>query len=104
MSVLKEKAKQLNKKSVMRAVVIALFAVLAVYCSFSLLNNYADISRLKANAAEAQAQYEMQMTENEKLKAILSSDNMDDYIEQKAREKGYAKDGEIVFYDISSSK
>ena len=25
----------------------------------------------------------------------------DEYIEQKAREKGYVKDGEIVFYDIS---
>ena len=28
----------------------------------------------------------------------------DEYIEQKAREKGYAKEGEIVFYNISGSK
>ena len=83
---------------------IALFAGLVVYCSFSLLKNYADISRLKAQAADCDTQYEQQINENEKIKAILDSDNKDEYIEQKAREKGYAKDGEMVFYDISSSK
>ena len=42
--------------------------------------------------------------ENDEIKAIVNSDNKDDYIEQKAREKGYAKEGETVYYDISSSK
>ena len=50
------------------------------------------------------AQYEKQIDDNEKVRAILNSKNKDEYIEQKAREKGYAKEGEIVFYNISSSK
>ena len=35
--------------------------------------------------------------------AIDDSDNKDEYIEQKAREKGYVKSDEIVFYDVSGS-
>ena len=48
--------------------------------------------------------YRWKVNENDKIRAILSSDNKDEYIEQKAREKGYAKEGEIVFYDISSNR
>ena len=33
----------------------------------------------------------------------MDSDDRDAYIEQKAREKGYVKSDEIVFYDISGS-
>ncbi len=101
---MKSKSLKLNKKAVIRLAVMALVALLAVYCAFTLLSNYSDISRLKAQAADVNAQYEQQVNENDKVKAILSSDNKDEYIEQKAREKGYAKEGEIVFYDISSSK
>lgn len=101
---MKSKSLKLNKKAVIRLAVMALVALLAVYCAFTLLSNYSDISRLKAQAADVNAQYEQQVMENDKVKAILSSDNKDEYIEQKAREKGYAKEGEIVFYDISSSK
>ncbi len=95
---------KLNKKNAARLSVMALVVVLAVYCAFTLLSNYSDISRLKTQAAKVNAQYEQQVNENDKIRAILSSDNKDEYIEQKAREKGYAKEGEIVFYDISSSK
>ena len=101
---MKSKSLKLNKKAVIRLAVMALVALLAVYCAFTFLSNYSDISRLKAQAADVNAQYEQQVNENDKVKAILSSDNKDEYIEQKAREKGYAKEGEIVFYDISSSK
>ena len=95
---------KLNKKNAARLSVMALVVVLAVYCAFTLLSNYSDISRLKTQAAKVNAQYEQQVNENEKIRAILSSDNKDEYIEQKAREKGYAKEGEIVFYDISSNR
>ena len=101
---MKQKAFKINKQSAIKAALAILIAGLVIYCSFSLLNNYADISRLKAQAADYDAQYEQQLNENEKVKAILESDDKDAYIEQKAREKGYAKDGEMVFYDISSSK
>ena len=101
---MRERAKKLNKKSWIRIVAAGLFTVLAVYCAFSLLSNAADISRLKAKAADYEQVYNQQINENDKIKAILESDNKDEYIEQKAREKGYVKDGEMVFYDISSSK
>ncbi|MBR6392474.1 MAG: septum formation initiator family protein [Eubacterium sp.] len=95
---------KLNKKNAARLSVMALIVVLAVYCAFTLLSNYSDISRLKTQAAKVNAQYEQQVNENDKIRAILNSDNKDEYIEQKAREKGYAKEGEIVFYDISSNR
>ena len=95
---------KLNKKNAARLSVMALIVVLAVYCAFTLLSNYSDISRLKTQAAKVNTQYEQQVNENDKIRAILNSDNKDEYIEQKAREKGYAKEGEIVFYDISSNR
>jgi len=101
---LKAKAKTINKKSIIRVVLIGVVAALMLYAAFTLFSNYADISRLRAQAAEYNAEYTQQLEENEKIRAILDSDNFDDYIEQKAREKGYAGDGEMVFYDISSSK
>ena len=101
---MKERVRNINKKSAIKYLVAVLFAALVIYCSISLINNYSDISRLKAQASDADAKYEQQIEDNEKIKAILDSDNKDEYIEQKAREKGYAKDGETVFYDISSSK
>lgn len=101
---MKQKVKGINQKTLIKGAVIIVLAALVLYCSFTLVSNYADISRLKAQAVEYEAEYNRQVEENEKVKAILDSDNMDDYIEQKAREKGYAKDDEMVFYDISSSK
>lgn len=101
---MKKNIKSINQKSLIKAAIIFAFAVLVAYCSCTLISNYSDISRLKAQAVEYEEEYNQQVAENEKVKAILDSDNMDDYIEQKAREKGYAKDDEVVFYDISSSK
>lgn len=102
--VLKTMNQPMDKKSRINIVVGIAMALMLVFCSFSLVRNAADINRLKAQAAEYQMQCEQQLHENEKIKVILHSDNKDDYIEQKAREKGYVKDGEMVFYDISSSK
>ena len=101
---LKAKIKQLDKKTSAKYLMIALFIIVAIYCSVVLVGNYSDISKLKAQAAEDKVKYEQQVDENEKIEAVLNSKNKDSYIEKKAREKGYAKDGEIVFYDISSSK
>jgi cell division protein FtsB len=102
---MKQKAlKQLKSKSLYKIILWIAFGVLVVYCALTLFSNTADISRLNAQAAECDSQYEQQLDENDKIKAILDSDSKDEYIEQKAREKGYVKDGETVFYDISSSK
>jgi cell division protein FtsB len=102
---MKQKAKQqLKSKSLYKIIFWVLFGALIIYCTFTLFSNAADISRLNAQAAECDSQYEQQLDENDKIKAILDSDSKDEYIEQKAREKGYVKEGETVFYDISSSK
>lgn len=96
--------KEISKKSIFKIVFAFLFIALTAYCAVTLASNYADISRLNVQAAEADSSLQTQIDENEKIKAILNSDNQDDYIEQKARDKGYVKSGETVYYDISSSK
>lgn len=99
-----ETKKKLDKKSVLKYLLSFLFIGIVAYSVFSLIGNYADISRLNAQAAQNEDTYNQQLEDNEKIKAILDSENKDEYIEQKAREKGYVKEGETVFYDISSSK
>lgn len=102
MTKLKVKAdKALNNKLILRIVLIVLGIAIILYCSYFIASNAADITRLKAEKAELSEKYEQQIEDNEEAKAILESDNKDAYIEQKAREKGYVKDGEIVFNDIN---
>lgn len=96
--------KQIAKKTLVYYIIGAVLAALMIYCVITLLNNTVDIHRLNAQAASNNAQYEQQLQDNEEIKAILDSDSKDEYIEQKAREKGYVKEGETVYYDISSSK
>lgn len=62
------------------------------------------VTYLKQQKTEYSEQLKSQNEQNEKLAVMLESDNRDEYIEQKAREKGYVKLNEIVFYDVSSSK
>lgn len=102
---MKTNTKSIKKKnSIFKILLAVLFVGFVIYCSGILIKNYADINRLNAKAAEYDAQYEQQVKENDEIKAILESEDKDDYIEQKAREKGYVKDGETVFYDASSGK
>lgn len=93
---------KVSKKTILKCAVGILITVIVFYCSVSLIKNTADISRLNSQYEAAQIQYEQQIKENNKAKAILNSDDKNAYIEQKAREKGYVKDGEVVFYDVSS--
>ncbi len=102
---MKEKAdRKYSKQTIIKIVLIVLFVILAVYCAVMLIKNTADISRLNAQVEEYEVQYSQQVEENERLEDIVNSDNKDEYIEQKAREKGYVKEGETVFYDIAESK
>lgn len=91
-----------NRK--MRIIAIAVpLIILFFICAGLVVSQSADISRLKKQEAAYAQELAAQQAENEKLEAILDSDDKDDYIEQKAREKGYVKSDEIVFYDISGS-
>lgn len=93
--------KAINNKLIFRILLIIFGILLILYCSYFIASNAADITRLKAEKAELDSKYEQQIEENEEAKAILESDDKDAYIEQKAREKGYVKDGETVFSDIN---
>ena len=93
-----------SKKNVVIGFVVAIIVALVGYCSFCLITNAADISRLKTESQELNTKYQQQLDENTQVKSILNSGDKDEYIQQKAREKGYVKDGGVVYYDISSSK
>lgn len=80
--------------------VLALFAFFGV----TMVNQGADISRMEKQKEEVSRKLEVQNQANDELKSVLDSDDKNDYIEQKAREKGYVKSNEIVFYDISASE
>ncbi len=69
-----------------------------------MVNQNADISRLERQRDEIAVKVDDQVETNKELQAVLDNENKDDYIEQKAREKGYVKSNEIVFYDISAGE
>lgn len=92
-----------GKKKLVTVVVVLFLAVLFVIFGSSVINQSADISRLENQKAEISAKLDSQEKENTELQAVLDNEDRDEYIEQKAREKGYVKSNEIVFYDISGS-
>lgn len=99
-----KKAKYIKNKKVFTVLSSLLLAGLFVAFGISVINNSADISRLEQQKAEISEKYDEQQKANNELRSVLESDSKDDYIEKKAREKGYVKSDEIVFYDISASE
>ncbi len=91
-----------NKKIGISVVAIVL-TLIFFYCAGVAVSQSADLNKLRNQKESYEAQLEQQKKENEELNAILESDNKDAYMEQKARENGYVKSNEIVFYDISGS-
>lgn len=91
-----------NKKMRVFAIIIPL-VILFFICGGFIVSQSADINRLKKQEAQYAEELAAQQQENAALEEILDSDDRDSYIEQKAREKGYVKSDEIVFYDISGS-
>ena len=78
-------------------------AVFAVYAAFTLVSLQLQIAEKKEEQALLQAQIEEQELRNAEIKALLESENSDEYVARIAREKlGYISPGERVFVDISS--
>lgn len=78
-------------------------AVFAVYAAFTLVSLQLQIAEKKEEQALLQAQIEEQELRNAEIRALLESENSDEYVARIAREKlGYASPGERVFVDISS--
>ncbi len=78
--------------------------VVSLFSAGILISQSANLSRLEKQKADYEMQLSEQINVNKQLEAQLKSDNQDAYIEKKAREKGYVKSNEIVFYDVSSCK
>lgn len=93
-----------EKKNIPVVVIIAGLVVLFAFFGITMVNQGADISRMERQRDELALKVETQQQTNDELQAVLDSDDKDAYIEQKAREKGYVKSNEIVFYDISASE
>lgn len=91
-----------DKKSLIKVVVAFVVLAVLLVLAGTLIKNAADISRLNTQLEEAQSKYNQQIEENSSLKAILDSEDKDDYIEAEAREEGYVKDGEVVLYDVGN--
>lgn len=92
-----------HSKKARAGILAALLIGSFFYCSGKAIAQGINIKRLSNQLDAYQQQLDAQIEENEQLEAVLESDNKDAYIEQKAREKGYVKSNEIVFYDISGS-
>lgn len=92
-----------QNKKLQRTVIIVLVAAVFFGCAGFVISQSADISRLGKQKEAYSKQLEEQQAENEELQGVLESDNKDSYIEQKAREKGYVKPDEEVFYDVAGS-
>lgn len=92
-----------KKNLTMVALIVALAVVFALF-GIKIANQNSDIKRLEIQKQEVADKLEEQEKINEELEAVLNSDNKDDYIEQKAREEGYVKSDETVFYDISATE
>lgn len=93
-----------NKKKLLTIFLVAVLVSSFVFLGFTLIKNTSDINRLEVQSQEVKAQYEAEQSENDELLEILENNDMDSFIEQKAREKGYAKSDEVVFYDISAGE
>lgn len=93
-----------SKKNIPVILIIALLVGLFIFSGVTVVNQNSDISLLKRQRDEIAVKYDEQVQENKELQAVLDNENKDDYIEQKAREKGYVKSDEIVFYDISAGE
>ncbi len=94
----------MKQNKYLRLLLVVPLAVLLLYCSVTLVNQSADISRMQKQKQTLSAQLASVEKENAQLEEVVDTDNKDDYIEQKAREKGYVKGDEIVFYDISGTE
>lgn len=93
-----------NKKNIPMLIVSLCLVIAFLFFGVTMVNQNADISRLERQRDEIAVKVDDQVKTNEELQAVLDNENKDDYIEQKAREKGYVKSNEIVFYDISAGE
>ena len=75
-----------------------------IYVVITLTNQQLSIAKLRRAEQDSQAKIQKVRTENERLKAMISNANTDEYIEKLAREQlGLVKPGEKVYVDQSGA-
>ena len=77
----------MKRSKYLRLLLVVPMVVLFLYCSVTLVNQSADISRMQKQKQTLTAQLASVQQENARLEEVVGADNKDDYIEQKAREK-----------------
>lgn len=91
------------KKKQSRSFILTLGLVLLVgYFVITIIGLQLSIRERKGVLEQMQSAYEQQLEQNDRLQAIVNSEDKSDYIEQIAREKlGFVMPGEKVFYDVT---
>jgi cell division protein FtsB len=91
------------KKKQSRSFILTLGLVLLVgYFVITIIGLQLSIRERKGVLEQMQSAYEQQLEQNDRLQAIVDSEDKSDYIEQIAREKlGFVMPGEKVFYDVT---
>lgn len=91
------------KKKQSRSFILTLgLVLLAGYFVITIIGLQLSIRERKGVLEQMQSAYEQQLEQNDRLQAIVDSEDKSDYIEQIAREKlGFVMPGEKVFYDVT---
>ncbi len=88
-----------RKRSIL--VTVLVFAVI-FYFAATLISLRVKVSERKKYNEELSEKYEQQVEDNSQLEKIIEEGDEADYIERIAREEGYAKQNEIVYFDTVS--
>ena len=91
------KGKGLFNKNLLRLVTVAVF----IGCGLLIYTTYRDCRAKEQEVAELQEKIDAYNEENTELQMVLDSDDMSEYMERVALERGYAYSDERRFYDTS---
>lgn len=97
---------ELAEKKKRKRSFIVCFCIIALCACFaiSLISIHKQINDTKTEIASVNSKYEDQEAENAKIRKSVDSGNIDEYVEEIARDKlGYVKPGEHVYYDVSAN-
>lgn len=99
----KKKSASRKKPKQTKSFILTLALVLLVgYFIITIIGLQAEIRDRKEVKEQLDAEYEQILSENERLQAIVDSEDKSEYMEQIARQKlGFVMPNEKVFFDIT---
>lgn len=97
----KQKQKKKTKGSKKSFFLILGIVLILGSMAITIVSTQLKIRERKKVRDEKQQAYESQIHQNDRLQAVLDSDDKSSYLEQKAREQGFVMPGEKVFYDVT---